>query len=30
MLCEGGIILHVRTDQIVIHSNKTFGIEKLK
>jgi hypothetical protein len=26
-LCEGGRILHVRTDQIVIHNNFTFGIK---
>lgn len=28
VLREGGVILHVRTDQIVIHSNATFNITK--
>jgi hypothetical protein len=28
VLCDGGTILHVLTNQIVIHSNKTFNITK--
>jgi hypothetical protein len=28
VLCEGGIVRHYRSDQIRIHHNKTFGIEK--
>lgn len=26
VLCDGGIIRHYRTDQIVIHKNSTFDI----
>ena len=28
VLCDGGDIIHVRTDQIKIQNNKTFGITK--
>lgn len=28
LLCDGGIIRHYRTDQIVIHYNSTFEIRK--
>lgn len=28
VLCKGGDIITVRVDQIKIHCNKTFGIEK--
>lgn len=27
-LCEGGIVRHYRSDQIRIHFNATFGIQK--
>jgi hypothetical protein len=29
VLCEGGIVRHYRSDQIKIHQNGTFDIEKL-
>ena len=28
VLCEGGNIIHVRTDQIKMYTNKTFDINK--
>lgn len=29
VLCDGGDIIHVRTDQVRMHNNKTFDITKL-
>lgn len=26
--CEGGVVRHYRSDQIVIHTNGTFGLSK--
>lgn len=26
--CEGGDVIHVKTNQIAIHNNSTFGIKK--
>jgi hypothetical protein len=27
-LCDGGIVRHYRSDQILIHHNATFGLQK--
>lgn len=29
VLCEGGIVRHYRSDQIVVHYNATFDIKKI-
>lgn len=28
VLCEGGFVRHYRSDQITIHFNATFGVQK--
>jgi hypothetical protein len=30
VLCDGGIVRHYRSDQILIHANQTFDINKNK
>lgn len=30
VLCDGGIVRHYRSDQILIHANQTFDINKSK